>query len=225
MKTDTYLGKKIKKLLLEKGIENPFTGFAMEADWLLASGRSFDIQSSVSDILTTLGLDLSDESMRDTPMRVANMLTQETFRGLDYSNFPKVLVLPNKMKFNSMLVEHGISVNSTCEHHLLPIVGIAAVGYIPNKFVIGLSKLNRIVDFFCRRPQIQERLTLQIHETLKYVLKTDDIAVYIDSTHHCVRARGIQDTDASTATSLLTGAFLEDSSTRSEFMHLARTRK
>ena len=159
------------------------------------------------EIMETLGLDLTDDSLRGTPMRVAKMYIEEIFSGLDPKNKPKVALFDNKYDYNQMLVEKNITFYSNCEHHFVPIIGKAHVAYISSGKVIGLSKLNRIVQYFAKRPQVQERLTNQIAEELKSVLGTDDVAVIIDAKHLCVSSRGIKDDTSATVTSYYGGAF------------------
>lgn len=175
------------------------------------------IEEHFREIMDTLGLDLNDDSLRGTPHRVAKMFVQEIFYGLNPANRPKISVFENKFKYGEMLVEKNISLNSTCEHHFLPIVGKAHVAYISNGEVIGLSKINRIVDYFARRPQVQERLTVQIAKELKKILNTDDVAVVIDARHMCVSSRGIQDESSSTLTADYSGRFKEKA-VREEFL-------
>ena len=175
------------------------------------------IAARFRDIMSTLGLDLTDESLRDTPMRVAKMYVQEIFSGLNPANKPSPTLFDNAYRYNQMLVERDIKLQSTCEHHFVPILGHAHVAYIAKGKVIGLSKLNRIVDHFARRPQVQERLTVQIAEELKRVLDTEDVAVIIDAEHLCVKARGILDEHSSTLTSSYHGKFLNES-TRLELL-------
>ncbi len=158
-------------------------------------------------IMQTLGLDLTDDSLRGTPRRVAKMYVKEIFKGLDPRNMPKISVFDNKFKYSEMLVERDIRMMSTCEHHFLPVIGKAHVAYISGGTVIGLSKLNRIVDHFARRPQVQERMTEQIANELKKALNTDDVAVMIDAKHYCVACRGIQDDTSTTVTSHFSGRF------------------
>jgi len=164
-----------------------------------------------------MGLDLTDDSLQGTPHRVAKMFIKEIFYGLNPANKPKVSVFENKFKYGEMLVEKNINMNSTCEHHFLPIVGKAHVAYFSNGQVIGLSKINRIVDYFARRPQVQERLTVQIANELKKILNTDDVAVVIDAKHLCVSSRGIQDESSSTVTAEYSGKY-KDVSVREEFL-------
>jgi len=175
------------------------------------------IEDKFRDIMDIMGLDLSDDSLQGTPHRVAKMFIKEIFYGLNPKNKPKISVFDNKFKYGEMLVERNINMNSTCEHHFLPIVGKAHVAYISNGEVIGLSKINRIVDYYARRPQVQERLTVQISNELKSVLKTEDVAVVIDAKHMCVSSRGIQDESSSTVTAEYSGKF-KDRSTREEFL-------
>jgi GTP cyclohydrolase I len=165
------------------------------------------IQHHVTKILETLGLDLTDDSMRGTPKRVAKMYVRETFGGLHPDRAPGMSTFENKYKYGEMLVEKNIVVYSTCEHHLLPIVGRAHVAYISSGTVIGLSKMNRIVDYFAKRPQVQERMTKQIVRALQEALGTDDVACVIDAKHLCVNSRGIRDIDSSTVTAEFGGQF------------------
>lgn len=175
------------------------------------------IKKDVESILNTLGLDLTDDSLKGTPNRVAKMFVKEIFGGLNPAKKPGSSTFDNKYKYNEMLVEKNITVYSTCEHHLLPIVGRAHVAYISNGTVVGLSKMNRIVDFFAKRPQVQERLTIQIVQELQRVLKTDDVACVIDAKHLCVNSRGIRDIESSTVTAEFGGRFKEDK-VRREFL-------
>jgi GTP cyclohydrolase I len=175
------------------------------------------IQKDVRSIMDTLGLDLTDDSLKGTPTRVAKMFVQEIFGGLHPDRKPKASTFDNKYKYNEMLVEKNITLYSTCEHHLLPIVGKAHIAYISNGTVVGLSKMNRIVDYYAKRPQVQERLTLQIVKELQEVLNTDDVACVIDAKHLCVNSRGIRDIDSSTVTSEFGGKF-KNQETRREFL-------
>ena len=167
------------------------------------------IKVDVKHILETLGLDLSDDSLKGTPNRVAKMFVNEIFSGLDPSKKPKASTFDNKYKYGEMLVEKNITLYSTCEHHLLPIVGRAHIAYISNGTVVGLSKMNRVVDYYAKRPQVQERLTIQIVKELQKVLGTDDVACIIDAKHLCVNSRGIRDIESSTVTSEFGGKFKE----------------
>lgn len=175
------------------------------------------IENKFRDIMNVLGLDLTDDSLNGTPHRVAKMFVKEIFSGLNPENKPKISVFDNKFKYGEMLVEKNINMNSTCEHHFLPIVGKAHVAYVSSGQVIGLSKINRVVDYFARRPQVQERLTVQIANELKRILKTEDVAVIIDAKHLCVSSRGIQDEGSSTITAEYGGVF-KDSLRKEEFL-------
>lgn len=175
------------------------------------------IMDDVRHIMETLGLDLSDDSLNGTPKRVAKMFVNEIFGGLDPKKKPKSSTFDNKYKYGEMLVEKNITVYSTCEHHLLPIVGRAHVAYISNGTVVGLSKMNRIVDYFAKRPQVQERLTIQIVKELQEVLNTQDVACVIDAKHLCVNSRGIRDIESSTVTSEFGGKFKEET-VKKEFL-------
>jgi len=173
------------------------------------------IQYHFREIMETLGLDMSDDSLKGTPGRVAKMFIGEIFSGLNPANMPDISLFDNTFGFHETLIEKNITVSSFCEHHFLPIIGKAHIGYIPSDKVIGLSKLNRIVDYYSRRPQVQERLTRQIAETLRQVLETDSVAVYIEAVHFCVQARGIEHQGCTTVTTDFGGEFLEESQKRS----------
>ncbi|WP_299254258.1 GTP cyclohydrolase I FolE [uncultured Lacinutrix sp.] len=175
------------------------------------------IKGDVRHIMETLGLDLTDDSLKGTPNRVAKMFVNEIFGGLDPEKKPTASVFDNKYKYGEMLVEKNITVYSTCEHHLLPIVGRAHIAYISNGTVVGLSKMNRIVDYFSKRPQVQERLTIQVVKELQKVLNTDDVACVIDAKHLCVNSRGIRDIESSTVTSEFGGQF-KNKETKREFL-------
>ncbi len=175
------------------------------------------IKKDVENIMHTLGLDLTDDSLMGTPSRVAKMYVEEIFSGLHPDNKPNASTFKNKYKYGEMLVEKNISLYSTCEHHLLPIVGKAHIAYISSGTVVGLSKMNRIVDYFAKRPQVQERLTMQIVNELQKVLNTRDVACVIDAKHLCVNSRGIRDIDSSTLTSEFSGKF-KNSEIRREFL-------
>lgn len=175
------------------------------------------IKNDVESILQTLGMDLTDDSLKGTPNRVAKMFVTELFGGLNPNKKPKSSTFENNYKYGEMLVEKNITVYSTCEHHLLPIVGRAHVAYISNGRVIGLSKMNRVVDYFAKRPQVQERLTMQIVQELQRALGTENVACVIDAKHLCVNSRGIRDIESSTVTSEFGGKFKEEL-TRREFL-------
>jgi GTP cyclohydrolase I len=219
-KSDLVTGEKVHEYLVHLGLETPMTsgGAAHMAASPLEPQAA--IQEHVASIMGIMGLDLTDDSLMDTPKRVAKMFLNELFWGLDYSNFPKATVVENKMNYDEMILERRVTVHSTCEHHLLPILGHAHVAYIPKDKVLGLSKLNRIVEFFARRPQIQERLTAQICATLQLLLGTKDVAVCIDAEHLCVKTRGVEDACSDTVTSKLGGVFKSKDATRAEFFNM-----
>ncbi len=180
------------------------------------------ISEKFRDIMEILGLDLTNDSLQNTPRRVAKMYVQELFKGLKEENFPKITVIENEMLYDQMVVVKDIDLISLCEHHFVTIHGKAHIAYIPSHGVIGLSKINRIADFFSRRPQVQERLTKQIADCLCHILKTDDVAVYIQAKHYCVISRGVQDLNSETITTDLRGAFKNNPDTRSEFLNVCR---
>jgi GTP cyclohydrolase I len=216
-KTDPVLGKKVHEHLVSVGVETPVV------DNGLSRKEKIDkIESHFDQIVSTLGLDLEDDSLIDTPKRVAKMYVNEIFWGLDYDAFPKATVVQNKMQYNEMVVEKGVSVQSYCEHHFVNIDGLATVAYVPNQKVLGLSKMNRIVEYFSRRPQIQERLTEQIYHALSFILETENVAVMIDAKHFCVKSRGVEDTQCSTVTSRLGGSFKAHPEVRAEFLALLK---
>jgi len=214
-KTDPELGQKVHEHLVKMGVETPTVKINLDR-----TEKIHIIEGHFKSIMETLGLDLSDDSLMDTPKRVAKMFTNETMWGLDYEAFPKCTTVDNKMKYDEMVVERNITVQSLCEHHILPIVGKATIAYVPKNKVLGLSKMPRIVEYFSRRPQIQERLTEQIFHALQFILETDYIAVVVDATHLCVSSRGVEDNSASTITSKLSGGFKIDPAARAEFMRL-----
>jgi GTP cyclohydrolase I len=180
------------------------------------------IQKHFTEIMHILGLDLTDDSLKGTPNRVAKMYVKEIFSGLNPANKPKVRLFENKYQYNEMLIEKDITLYSYCEHHFVPIIGKAHVAYISAGKVIGLSKINRLVEYFAKRPQVQERLTVQIAEALKEVLQTEDVAIVIDSAHLCVSSRGIKDTASTTITAHYSGKFKEDQ-TKNEFLAFIKT--
>ncbi len=181
------------------------------------------IEEKFRDIMNILGLDLTDDSLSGTPHRVAKMYVKEIFSGLNPENKPTIALFENKYMYNEMLVEKDITFYSNCEHHFVPIIGKAHVAYFSNGKVIGLSKLNRIVQYFAKRPQVQERLTMQIANEMKEVLNTNDVAVLIDAHHLCVSSRGVQDSNSSTVSSAYSGKFLNEQ-TRSEFLNYVKNR-
>ena len=228
MKTDVVLGIAVNKHLAEKGLhtpmsypaDNPF--LTKEAD----AGKMEAIEGHMRKVMEELGLDLSDDSLVDTPARIAKMFVQEIFSGLKSDTFPKVTTVENKMSYGDLIIEK-CTAKSVCEHHFV-YFGTAHnanelgcwIAYIPKDKVLGLSKLNRITNYFARRPQIQERLTGQIAEALKYILETDDVAVVMRAQHFCVLTRGVEDADSNTTTSSLHGRFMTEASLRSELMAL-----
>jgi GTP cyclohydrolase IA len=204
----------VRKALVERGLETPMVYNGLSRD-----DKYRRIAQAFTDITRTLGLDLNDDSLCETPQRIAKMYVDEIFSGLDYSQFPKISVISNKMQVEEMVQVDDIDVVSTCEHHFVTIDGRARVAYIPKDKVIGLSKINRIVRFFAQRPQVQERLTQQILVALQTLLETDDVAVTIDAVHYCVKSRGVMDSNSRTRTTSLGGAFKADPSTRAEFLN------
>ena len=215
MKTDEQLGLKVKQFLIDKGVETPMVDNGLTDDEKIA-----EIKDKFTDIMNALGLDLADDSLIDTPNRVAKMYVKEIFFGLDYKHFPKATTVDNKMKYDEMVIERNINVQSNCEHHFVIIDGSCHISYIPKNKVLGLSKLNRIVQFFSKRPQIQERLTEQIYYALSYILDTEDIGVIIEAAHYCVKSRGIQDVNSDTVTSKMGGCFKTDPEARKEFLSI-----
>jgi GTP cyclohydrolase IA len=216
-KTDKNLGLKIHKFLLDTGVETPTIDTSYNDEHKLNL-----IETKFSDIMHILGLNLNDDSLKETPRRMSKMYVNELFWGLNPENFPKITTVENKMKYDEMLIEKNIKVNSVCEHHFVTIWGDAHVAYIPKHKVIGLSKLNRVVEYFSRGPQIQERLTEQIYYALKYILETDDIAIVIAADHFCVKSRGVEDINSHTITSKLGGGFMSNNILRQEFINFIK---
>lgn len=205
--------ERVRRALLERGIETPMLETGLDRQ------QKYErIRDSFRDIAKTLGLDLSDDSLRETPQRIAKMYVDEIFSGLDYGRFPKITVIDNKMQVEEMVLVDDIDVTSTCEHHFVTIDGRARVAYLPRAKIIGLSKINRIVRFFAQRPQVQERLTQQVLVALQILLETDDVAISINAVHYCVKSRGVMDTNSATRTTALGGVFKQDPATRSEFL-------
>lgn len=225
-KTDPELGRRVHEYLVHMGVETPTinniiileSGQHVYSDELERKDRIEEIERHFTEIMKVMGLNLSDDSLAETPKRVAKMYTNEIFWGLDYDAFPKCTTVENKMQYDEMVVERNVNVQSNCEHHFVIIDGLATIAYIPKKKVLGLSKINRIVEYFSKRPQIQERLTEQIYYALQYILETNNIAVVIDAQHFCVKSRGVEDTGSSTITSKLGGAFKDEPIVRAEFM-------
>lgn len=218
-KCDPTLGQKVHDHLLEVGVETPTTEHLTNT----TDAAKIDIiEAHMFKILKTLGLDLNDDSLIETPTRVAKMYVNELYWGLKPEYFPKCTTVSNKMGYDEMVLEKDITILSDCEHHLRTIVGVAHIAYIPKDKVLGLSKLNRVADYFARRPQIQERLAEQIFHALSFILETDDVAVVIDAEHFCVKQRGVQDGSSHTITSKLGGCFKSDPTVRAEFMSLVK---
>lgn len=214
---DPTLGGKIQALLLDKKLENPVTGYTISGS--AAYTRIFD---GFTMIAHALNLDLEDSSLKDTPKRVAKMFCEEIFTGLNYDTFPRCMAFPNTMGADEMVAVTDIAVRSMCEHHFMPFVGTATVAYIPGPKILGTSKFNRVVDFFSRRPQVQERLVEQVVATLIHILETEDVAVVIKADHMCTRFRGVQDFHSSMVTSKLSGRFRTVDALRNEFLTLTR---
>lgn len=220
-KVDVELGKAVHAHLTKVGVETPVV-----LDKLHATDKSkiAKIEKNVRAIMETLGMDLADDSLVETPTRVAKMYVQEIFRGLNYENFPKCTAVDNKMKYDEMVLERNITAISSCEHHLVTIDQKVDIAYIPKDKVLGLSKLNRLAKFFAQRPQIQERYAEQLFHALEYILDTQDIAVVVKGKHYCVAQRGVEDTSSYTITSKLGGKFKSDPSLRKEFMDLVNSK-
>jgi GTP cyclohydrolase I len=214
MKNDPELGKKVAEHLKSLSLETPVKNVMQysEADKLVV------IEEKFKSIMQMLGLDLENDSLQETPKRVSKMFVNEIFEGLDYNNFPRCMSVENEFKCDEMVIEGGIDVSSVCEHHFQNIEGIAKVAYIPKDKVMGLSKLNRVVRFFSKRPQVQERLGLQIQAALSFILETENVAVEIRAIHHCVKSRGIEDKNCWTTTRKLGGSF-KDPEVRNEFLN------
>jgi GTP cyclohydrolase I len=207
----------VRNALIEKGLETPMSGIKLSRD-----EKYTRIRDAMTQVATALGLDLKDDSLQETPHRIAKMYVDEIFSGLNYESFPKISLIKNKMNTEEMIKVKAVKVISTCEHHFVTIDGLANVAYLPGKKIIGLSKINRIVSFFAQRPQVQERLTQQILLALQTLLDTRDVAVFIDATHYCVKARGIMDASSRTETSALGGLFKSDQSLRDNFLNNQR---
>lgn len=207
----------VRNALIEKGLETPMSGIKLSRD-----EKYTRIRDAMTQVAIALGLDLKDDSLQETPHRIAKMYVDEIFSGLNYESFPKISLIKNKMNTEEMIKVKAVKVISTCEHHFVTIDGLANVAYLPGKKIIGLSKINRIVSFFAQRPQVQERLTQQILVALQTLLDTRDVAVFIDATHYCVKARGIMDASSRTETSALGGLFKSDQSLRDNFLNNQR---
>lgn len=205
--------KLVQDALFASGLETPLAPTELSAEQ-----KYHRIKELMTELVSTLGLDLNDDSLAETPHRIAKMYVNEVFAGLDYENFPKISVIDNKMGVDEMVKVSNINLTSTCEHHFITIDGSATVAYIPNKKIIGLSKINRIVRFFAQRPQVQERLTQQILVALQALLETENVAVSIQATHFCVKSRGVMDVNSETSTTALGGIFKTNVHTRAEFL-------
>lgn len=212
---DAQLGLKIHEHLLSQNVESPINFDVYNAT--SAVHKKVEIAHHMEEALKLMGFDLSNDSVCDTPRRMAKMWVDEVMSGLDYSKFPKIMTFENKFNSAGMVVEKDVTSMSLCSHHLVTIDGTATVAYIPKKKIVGISKIARVVDFFSRRPQEAERLTLQIYYALQYILETDDIAVYLDGVHYCMKSRGVKDLNASTSTVKLGGEFMTDPQVRQEF--------
>ena len=204
----------VRDALVAHGLETP-----MIDNGLSAEEKYVKLKSLMTEAIDTLGLDLRDDSLAETPHRIAKMYVHEIFSGLDYAKFPRLSLIENKMNAREMVKVRDIELMSTCEHHFVTIDGTAKVAYIPSNKIIGLSKINRIVRFFAQRPQVQERLTRQILVALQTLLDTDNVAVSIDAVHYCVKSRGVMDANSQTSTTALGGYFLENIHTRAEFLN------
>lgn len=203
----------VRDRLIESGLETPMVEQALSKQ-----ERQDRIKDLMTEVMGTLALDLSDDSLAETPARIAKMFVSEIFSGLDYEHFPKITLIENKMSASEMIRVRDIDLTSTCEHHFVTIDGTADVAYIPGQRIIGLSKINRIVRFFAQRPQVQERLNQQVLIALQTLLGTDDVAVRMNAVHYCVKARGVMDSTSSTETLSLGGAFLNDRDLRRDFV-------
>lgn len=204
--------QQVQYALQEKGLETPLK------KQMKKETRRAEIQQKMYEVLTLIGLDLENDSLKESPARLAKMYVDEIFLGLDYANFPKITKVKNQMRVSERVQVNDIRLTSICEHHFVTIDGQVSIAYYPKNWVIGLSKLNRIVDFFAKRPQVQERFTEQVLLALQTILGTDDVAVYVKATHFCVKARGIQDENSYTITSAYGGVFKAGSAPRQEFL-------
>lgn len=203
----------VREALVHQGLETPMVENGLSNDQ-----KRERITGLMAEVAGTLGLDLTDDSLMETPARIAKMYVDEIFSGLDYSTFPKITQIENKMGLHEVIKVRDIGVLSTCEHHFITIDGCAKIAYIPKDTIIGLSKLNRLVRFFAQRPQVQERLTRQLMAALQVLLGTDDVAVQIDAKHYCVKARGVMDEQSQTETLALGGQFSKNPALRAEFL-------
>lgn len=220
-KVDKELGLRVHDYLVKCGVETPVVADKLAVTEKVKMAK---IEKNFRAIMETLGMDLTDDSLIDTPTRVAKMYVQEIFRGLDYGNFPKCTAVDNKMKYDEMVLEKDITAISSCEHHFVTIDQKVSIAYIPNQRVLGLSKLNRIAKFFAQRPQIQERYAEQLFHALECILETNNIAVFVRGKHYCVAQRGVEDTGSYTVTTKLGGGFKTDPALRKEFMDLINSK-
>ena len=209
----TKEAERVREVLLSKGLETPMSSSEMNNDQ-----KYNRIKGLFTEVVSTLGLDLTDDSLAETPHRIAKMYVHEIFAGLDYNNFPKISTIDNKMYSDEMIKVSDIDLTSTCEHHFITIDGLAQVAYIPDSKILGLSKINRIVRFFAQRPQVQERLTQQILVAIQTLVETENVAVTIKATHYCVKSRGVMDANSETSTTALGGIFKTNPQTRAEFL-------
>jgi len=209
---DALLGRRVQELLVNRGIHNPYI-----ANQLTANEKIQIISKHFREIMLTLGMDLSDDSLEGTPDRVAKMYVGEIFEGLETDQFPACTAVENKMGYDSMILHCNIQLQSFCEHHFVPFVGKAHVAYIPTSKVLGLSKMNRVVRYFSKRPQIQERLTEQIWQAMSFIVETETVGVVLEAKHFCVQCRGIEDINSITKTHKVGGHFRMDPKTRQEF--------
>lgn len=220
-KCDPVLGLEIEEHLKKIGVHTPTVSEGLHVK---NEAKIKKIEKHFTAIMETLGLDLTDDSLEETPKRVAKMYVNEIFWGLKPENFPKCTVIENKMNYDEMVIEKNITLMSNCEHHFVTIDGVAHVAYIPKDKVLGLSKMNRIVEYFARRPQVQERIAEQVYHALSYILGTEDVAVAIEGVHYCVRSRGVEDYNSITTTLKLGGCFKNEPDCRAEFMSSIRAK-
>ena len=206
----------VRPALEAKGLETQIQNTVLSSH-----EKKQQIEQHMTSIMNLLGLDLADDSLAETPHRIAKMYVDELFSGLDYASFPKITLIDNKMGTDEMIKVQDIGVTSTCEHHFVTIDGKATVAYIPKDKIIGLSKINRIVNFFAKRPQVQERLTQQILVALQVLLGTDNVAITMTAVHYCVKSRGVMDASSQTTTTALGGIFKSNAATRHEFLSRA----
>jgi GTP cyclohydrolase I len=214
-KCDPVLGLQVEEYLRSKGVNTPIVPEMLSVK---DESKINKIEKHFGAIMDILGLDRQDDSLMDTPKRVAKMYVNEIFWGLKTENFPKCTVIDNKMGYDEMVIEKDITMMSNCEHHFVTIDGKAHIGYIPKGKVLGLSKLNRIVEYFARRPQVQERIAEQVYHALSFILGTEDVAVVIEGVHYCVRSRGVEDYNSYTFTAKIGGCFKSEPDCRAEFM-------